>query len=75
MFTGVGKSADELARAIALGLKTINVESPGELDRLDRLAEQQRVIARVALRVNPDIDARVTRISHRTENQQVWCPD
>ena len=58
MFTGVGKSADELTRAIALGLKTINVESPGELDRLDHLAQQQGVVAKVALRVNPDIDAR-----------------
>jgi diaminopimelate decarboxylase len=58
MFTGVGKSADELSRAVALGLKTINVESPGELDRLDQLARQQGVVARVALRVNPDIDAR-----------------
>lgn len=58
MFTGVGKSADELSRAIALGLKAINVESPGELDRLDRLAQDQRTQARVALRVNPDIDAR-----------------
>jgi diaminopimelate decarboxylase len=58
MFTGVGKSADELARAVTLGLKAINVESPGELDRLDRLAQNQGTIARVALRVNPDIDAR-----------------
>jgi diaminopimelate decarboxylase len=58
MFTGVGKGGDELARAIALGLKAINVESPGELDRLDRLARDQRAVARVALRVNPDIDAR-----------------
>ena len=58
MFTGVGKSADELARAVALGLKAINVESPGELERLDRLARDQHTVARVALRVNPDIDAR-----------------
>ena len=58
MFTGVGKSADELARAIVLGLKAINVESPGELDRLDRLAQDRTIRARVALRVNPDIDAR-----------------
>ncbi len=58
MFTGVGKSADELARAIGLGLKAINVESPGELDRLDRLAQDQKRVAPVALRVNPDIDAR-----------------
>lgn len=57
MFTGVGKSADELARAISLGLKAINVESPGELERLDRLAQDQQTIAPVALRVNPDIDA------------------
>jgi diaminopimelate decarboxylase len=58
MFTGVGKSADELSRAISLGLKAINVESPGELDRLDRLAQDQKMVAPVALRVNPDIDAR-----------------
>jgi diaminopimelate decarboxylase len=58
MFTGVGKRPDELARAVALGLKAINVESPGELDRLDQLARDQKTIARVALRVNPDIDAR-----------------
>jgi diaminopimelate decarboxylase len=58
MFTGVGKSVDELARAVALGLKAINVESPGELERLDALARAQRTVARVALRVNPDIDAR-----------------
>lgn len=58
MFTGVGKTGDELARAIGLGLKAINVESPGELDRIDRLARQKGTRARVALRVNPDIDAR-----------------
>lgn len=58
MFTGVGKSRDELARAVALGLKAINVESPGELERLDALAREQQTVARVALRVNPDIDAR-----------------
>ena len=48
MFTGVGKSADELARAIALGLKAINVESPGELDRLDRLAQEQQTDRRAS---------------------------
>jgi diaminopimelate decarboxylase len=58
MFTGVGKSAEELARAVSLRLKAINVESPGELDRLDQLAAEQQTVAHVALRVNPDIDAR-----------------
>ena len=57
VFTGVGKSADELDRAVALGLLAINVESPGELERLDRVALARGTVARVAIRVNPDIDA------------------
>jgi diaminopimelate decarboxylase len=58
VFTGVGKGPDELDRAVALGLLAINVESPGELDRLDRLAVARGAKVRVALRVNPDIDAK-----------------
>jgi len=58
VFTGVGKSAAEIDRAVALGLLAINVESPGELDRIDQRAVAQGTLARVALRVNPDIDAR-----------------
>jgi diaminopimelate decarboxylase len=58
VFTGVGKSTGELDRAVTLGFKAINVESPGELDRLDHLARTHRTTVRVALRVNPDIDAR-----------------
>ncbi|MGE0040725.1 MAG: diaminopimelate decarboxylase [Vicinamibacterales bacterium] len=57
VFTGVGKSAAELDRAATLGLLAINVESPGELDRLGRAAEARGTAVRVALRVNPDIDA------------------
>jgi diaminopimelate decarboxylase len=58
VFTGVGKSDWELDRAIELGVRTINAESGGELDRIDRLARAQGGRARVALRVNPDVDAR-----------------
>ena len=58
VFTGVGKTADELDRAVTLGLKAINAESPGELDRIAARARAQSTTARVALRVNPDIDAR-----------------
>ena len=58
VFTGVGKSADEIDRAVALGLLAINVESPGELERIDQRAVAQGLRARVALRVNPDIDAK-----------------
>jgi diaminopimelate decarboxylase len=58
VFTGVGKTSTELERAIVLGVHTINAESPGELERIGALARAHRTSARVALRVNPDIDAR-----------------
>ena len=57
VFTGVGKTRDELEHAIAAGIGTINAESAGELDRIAALASAQGREARVALRVNPDIDA------------------
>ena len=57
VFTGVGKSPDELARAVALDLKAINAESAGELDRIDALGRAHGRRVRVALRVNPDVDA------------------
>ena len=58
VFTGVGKTRDELEYAIAEGVGTINAESAGELDRIAALARTQGRVARVAVRVNPDIDAR-----------------
>jgi len=57
VFTGVGKSRAELECAVPLGLKAINVESPGELARVESIATRSGRIARVAIRVNPDIDA------------------
>ena len=58
VFTGVGKSPDELERAVALGVKAINVESAGELARLEAIATRLGRVVRVAVRVNPDIDAK-----------------
>lgn len=58
VFTGVGKTPAELEQAVRLGLKAINAESAGELARIDAIAQARGVRARVALRVNPDIDAR-----------------
>jgi diaminopimelate decarboxylase len=58
VFTGVGKTRAELAQAIDLGVKTINAESEGELERIDAIARERQTRARVAIRVNPDIDAR-----------------
>ena len=57
VFPGVGKSAAELERAVPLGLKAINVESAGELARIEAIAAKAGCVARVAIRVNPDIDA------------------
>lgn len=61
VFTGVGKSPEELAGAVALDLKAINAESAGELDRIDALGRAQGRRVRVALRVNPDVDAQTHR--------------
>ena len=58
VFTGVGKTEAELTQAIDLGVKTINAESEGELERIDALARARQTRVRVAIRVNPDIDAR-----------------
>jgi diaminopimelate decarboxylase len=57
VFTGVGKTAAELAQAVALDLHAVNAESAGELERIDRLARACGVRTRVALRVNPDVAA------------------
>jgi diaminopimelate decarboxylase len=58
VFTGVGKTDAELAQAIELGVRTINAESFGEIERIDRLSRECQTRTAVALRVNPDIDAR-----------------
>jgi|SoiMethySBSTD1v2_1073268.scaffolds.fasta_scaffold02729_4 diaminopimelate decarboxylase len=57
VFTGVGKRRDELEYAVAHDVGAINAESAGELDRIAALARAAGRVARVALRVNPDIDA------------------
>jgi diaminopimelate decarboxylase len=57
VFTGVGKSLPELQQAVPLGLRAINVESAGELERIEAIAAASGLVARVAIRVNPDIDA------------------
>ena len=58
LFSGVGKQAHEMRRALEVGIRCFNVESAAELERLDRVAGELGVRAPVALRVNPDVDAR-----------------
>jgi diaminopimelate decarboxylase len=55
--TGVGKTRDEIDRALAVGVGAINAESPGEVDRITMFAASHGTVANVAVRVNPDIDA------------------
>lgn len=58
IFSGVGKTAAEMRAALDAGVGQINVESEPELLELSALAEAMGVRAPVALRVNPDVDAR-----------------
>ena len=58
VFDGVGKSDAELEHAVDLDLKAINVESAGELARVEAIAARKNAVARIAIRVNPDIDAK-----------------
>ncbi|MEE8559924.1 MAG: diaminopimelate decarboxylase [Alphaproteobacteria bacterium] len=57
VFSGVGKSRDELALALETGVLQINLESEPELEALSKIAAAKGVRAPVAVRVNPDVDA------------------
>ena len=57
VFSGVGKTREEMQRALEVGVHCFNVESVDELDRLQDVAAQMDVMAPVSLRVNPDVDA------------------
>src|SRR6202040_332621 len=57
IFSGVGKTREEIEAALAAGIHQINVESIPELQRLSAVAAARGDTARVAIRVNPDVDA------------------
>jgi diaminopimelate decarboxylase len=56
VFSGVGKTREEMAEALAAGILCFNVESPAELEVLDAVAGAAGRRAPIALRVNPDVD-------------------
>src|SRR6185312_11443286 len=58
MFSGIGKTADELAAAVDADILCINVESEPELDLLSQIAAARGRTACVSVRVNPDVDAK-----------------
>ena len=58
MFSGVGKTAAELAAAVDAGILCVNVESEPELELLSAIAASKGRRANISLRVNPDVDAK-----------------
>lgn len=58
VFSGVGKNAEEMSRALDVGIRCFNVESTAELSLLEQVAAEKGVVAPVSLRVNPDVDAK-----------------
>ncbi len=58
IFSGVAKLEREILRAIEIGVGCFNVESEPELIRLHTLAAQQKKVLNIALRINPNIDAK-----------------
>ncbi len=75
VFSGVGKSTGELRLALAEDIAQINVESGEELEMLSAIAAGMGQAARIALRINPDIDAGThSKITHRPRARQVRNP-
>ena len=72
VFSGVGKTYEEIAYALRSGILMFNVESPGELDTINAAAGALGIKARVALRVNPDVDPQDAPVHlHGPEEEQV----
>ena len=63
VFSGVGKTSEEIDAALAAGIFAFNCESEPELALIDALAHRRGIKARVALRVNPDVAPALTPIS------------
>ena len=63
VFSGVSKTAEEMARALELGIHCFNLESAAELEVLNRVAAEHGRVAPMSVRVNPDVDAKPIRIS------------
>jgi diaminopimelate decarboxylase len=58
VFSGVGKTDLEIRAALTLGIRALHVESESEIDAISAIAEELGVIARISLRINPDVDAK-----------------
>lgn len=70
VFAGVGKSVQEITYALQAGIYQFNVESEGELARIDAIAAQYGCRARVSIRINPDVADRDTPQKTATGGRQ-----
>ena len=57
VFSGVGKSHEEITLALQTGIHCFNIESLAELERIQQIAQSLDIIAPISIRVNPDVDA------------------
>lgn len=57
VFSGVGKSEDEIRQALRVNIFSLNLESEAELARIEKVARELNAVAPISLRVNPDVDA------------------
>jgi len=75
IFAGVGKTRDEMAYALATGILGFNVESAAELAALSAVAVETGHTARIAIRVNPDVDAKThAKIATGTSQNKFGVP-
>ncbi|MDT6942177.1 diaminopimelate decarboxylase [Brucella pseudogrignonensis] len=75
IFSGIGKTRQEIKRALKVGVHQINVESAAELDEIVDIARFLKVRAPVALRVNPDVDAKThAKITTATKKSKFGIP-
>src|SRR5262249_40901893 len=58
IFAGVGKTPDEIGYALDAGILFFNVESPTELELINKIAHERKLRARVSIRANPNVDPR-----------------
>ncbi len=58
VFSGVGKTTQEISRALEVGVHCFNIESASELDRIESVAKSLAIKAPISIRVNPNVDAK-----------------
>jgi diaminopimelate decarboxylase len=75
VFSGVGKTREEMAAALQAGIHQFNVESEPELDALDEVARAANTRAPITLRINPDVDAKThAKINTGTSETKFGIP-